>query len=192
MLMYELIVFLHVLAAVVLLGASLLATPAVNVWIRRASTATELRRWLSAGRPLAWINPVASLTILASGVYLASVGQWWGAPWVWTALVMWMANLVLAITVTGPTLENIARAIFASDSRFVSPQVDTMRNSQLWWFTSDVMAANDVAILFLMVTKPGLVSSIIVVLGANAVGIVLRGLADRMSLSRRRIVTDAR
>ena len=151
---YNIVVFVHVVSAVVLVGGGLLATPAVNSGIRRARTVTELRRWLGIGKPLDRIAPLSSMALLASGIYLASVGEWWGTPWVRLAGALWIVNATLASVAVKPSMDRLSRAAQATDNEEISPQMEALKDSRRLTVTPDVMLANDMGVLFLMVTKP--------------------------------------
>ena len=174
---YTLVVFIHVASAVVLVGGGLLVTPTVNEAIRRSSTISDLRRWLNIGRPLGLINPVSSIALLASGVYLASVGDWWTASWVQTAVVLWIVNAVLAGVVVKPSMRRVAQLAFGSVGEWIGPQLDAARRSPRLAAASDVMLAADVGVLFLMVVKPSgyltamaaVLVALLAVFGFNAV-----------------------
>jgi uncharacterized membrane protein len=165
---YDLVVFVHVVAAVVLVGGGLLATPTVNAAIRQAPTIPELRRWLTVGKPLGRVNPISSVTLLATGIYLASIGDWWGAPWVQVAVGLWVANSVLASTLLKPSMGAIARLAIDAEGEQIGPQLDAARRSPRLAVTEDVMLASDLGVLFLMVVKPaGYFAALLVVVMAQ-------------------------
>ena len=167
---YEIVVFVHVVSAVVLVGGGILATPTVNAALLRAPTISDLRRWLSVGRPLGRINPISSLTLLASGIYLASVGEWWGASWVQIAVGLWLVNALLAITFLKPSMGEIAHLAFDAEGEEIVPALETARRSPRLTVTSNVMLASDLGVLFLMVVKPSrYLSSFLVVVIAQLV-----------------------
>lgn len=168
---YDLVVFVHVLSAVVLVGGGLLATPAVDASIRRAETVSELRRWLTAGRPLGLISPISSIVLLASGIYLATTGDWWSAPWVQIAVVLWIVNAVVANLVVKPSHQRMAQLAF-SDVEEIGDELDEVRNSHGPRAASDAMLATDLGILFLMVVKPSAYLPAILVLVVAYVGLV--------------------
>ena len=151
---YSIVVFVHVVSAIVLVGGGLLATPAVNSGIERASTISELRRWLALGKPLDRINPASSMILLASGIYLASVGEWWGVAWVQLAGVLWAVNATLANVALRPSIARLARTAHGADGEDITPEVAKLKTSRKLALTTDVMLANDLGVLFLMVTKP--------------------------------------
>lgn len=151
---YDVVVFVHVLSAVTLLGGGILATPTIYAAIRRADTVADLRRWLAVGKPFGLINPLSSIALLASGVYLSSVSNRWGAAWVQVAVVLWLANTVLASAVLNPSMKALVQSAFASRNTSIGPDLARLQRSPRTAFTHQVMTANDVGVLFLMVTKP--------------------------------------
>lgn len=169
---YDLIVFVHVLSAVVLVGGGILATPAIRLAIRRATTASELRRWLTAGRPLGLIDPISSIVLLGSGIYLASTGDWWSAAWVHVAVVLWAANAGVANVVVSPHHRRLAQLAFSDGGEEIGPELDAVRNSPGPRAASDVMLASDLGVLFLMVMKPSGYLPAVLVLVAAYVGLV--------------------
>lgn len=181
---YDLIVFVHVLSAVVLVGGGILATPAIGAAIRRAATVSELQRWLTAGRPLGLIDPISSIVLLGSGIYLASTGDWWSAPWIQVAVVLWAVNAVLANVVVQPSHRRLAQIAFSDGGEAIGPELDEVRNSPGPRAASDVMLASDLGILFLMVVKPSGYLPVVLVLVVAYVGLVgwrlvRTGLPDR-------------
>ena len=151
---YNIVVFVHVMSAVVLIGGGLLATPVVHGGIRRAGTVSELRRWLSVGRPLDWIDPLSSIALLATGIYLASRGEWWGESWVRLAVALWVVNATLAGVAVKPSMSRLARLADIAESEQITPQMDTLKDSRNLTVITDLLLANDLGVLFLMVTKP--------------------------------------
>lgn len=151
---YDLIVFVHVLSAIALVGAGILATPTISDVIRRARTIDELRRWLAVGKRLGRINPLSSVALLASGAYLSSVSGWWGTAWIQVAVVLWIANAVMANAVINSAMTRLDRVAFTGDGDLIGPNLERLLRSPRTAFTHDVMIANDLGVLFLMVIKP--------------------------------------
>lgn len=174
---YDVIVFVHVLSAVTLVGGGLLATPAVSAGIRRARTVAELRRWLTLGRPLGRINPISSMTLLASGAYLSSVSNWWGAAWVQVAVVLWATNTLMAATIQNPSMKALAQGAFTSQDDWIGPDLERLQKAPRMALIHGVMLANDVGVLFLMVTKP--TSYLVAVLAIVGAQLIMFGISAR-------------
>lgn len=165
---YVLVVFIHIAAAVVLLGTSILGEPAVRAAARRASQPQELRAFLQIGQPIVVIAPAAAMVILASGIYLSSVGGFWRLGWVQVALTFWLVNAFLAGVVVRPAVKRVWEEATGSTDASIGGRLDDLRWSGVWTLGVDVMAANDAAMLYLMTMKPGLAGSLAVVVLANA------------------------
>ena len=180
MIPYTLVVFAHIAAAAVLVGGSLLAAPGVRAAVRRAGTAQEVRNYLTVGRPLSVINPVAALLVLVTGIYLTSVTHWWHMGWVQIATVVWFLNSVTARAVVEPAIHRLsAEAAVAADGA-IGERLHALRWSRRWSIGVDLLLANDAAVLYLMTAKPALLESILVVAVVNAL-LLATGAALRRS-----------
>jgi uncharacterized membrane protein len=84
--LYELVVFVHVAAAVALLSGSVLGSPAVRAAVRRAQSVQELRAALEIGRPLQLLEPGSAVVVLVTGLYLTRVADFWSLGWVQVAV----------------------------------------------------------------------------------------------------------
>jgi uncharacterized membrane protein len=165
---YDTVLFVHIVAAVVLVGGSLVATPAIRSAARRAGSVDELRLWLRFGRPFKTIDPVSSLTLVASGAYLATAGNWWAHAWVQAALALWVFNTVIAAGLQNPAIERLATAALETPAGPVTAELDALRSSRRWSATANILLANDLAVLYLMVSKAGYTAAIVTVAVAQA------------------------
>jgi len=169
MIPYELIVFVHIAAAVSLLSGSVFGSPAVRAAVRRARTTQEMRAYLAIGRPLLLIEPLSALIVLATGIYLAHVANFWSQGWVQVPLVFWFVNSVVAVRMVKPVMSRVAAEAAEAGEGPVGQRLDALRRSARWSFGGDLLLANDAAMLYLMALKPGLAGSLLVVVGANAI-----------------------
>lgn len=165
---YTLVVFIHIAAAVMLLATSILGEPGVRAAARRAADIKELRAYLAVGHPMATISPVAAVLLLASGIYLSSLGRFWSLGWVQVAVAFWVVNSVLAGAVMRPAMKRVQAEASTAGEGAVGPSLDRARWSPGWTWSVDLMAANDAAVLYLMTLRPGLAGSLAVVFLANA------------------------
>lgn len=166
---YQLVVFVHIAAGVLLLGTSILGEPAVRAAARRATEPWELGAYLQVGRRMAVLGPVAALALLASGLYLTSAGRFWSLGWLQVSLFFWLVNAFLAVVVVKPTVERLTAETSVTSAPGIDARLDELRWSSAWTWGVDIMAATDAAILYLMTAKPTLGGSVVVVLLANAV-----------------------
>jgi hypothetical protein len=164
--LYDLIVFVHVAAAVALLSGSVVGSPAVRAAVRRARSVQELRAVLAIGRPLQVLEPGAAAVVLATGVWLTSVANFWSLGWVQVAVAAWLVNAGVAGAVVKPAVKAVAgQAAIAPDGP-VGSHLDALRWSRHWSIGGDVLLANDAAMLWLMTMQPDLAGSLLAVAGA--------------------------
>ncbi len=163
--LYEQMVFVHAASAVALLSSSVVASPGVRAAVRRARTTQEVRAYLAIGRPLLMLEPAAAVVVLASGVYLASVANFWAQGWVQVAVAFWLANAVVAGAVVKPVIGCIAGQAATAVDGPVEQHLDALRWSPRWSFGGDLLMASDAAMLYVMTMKPGLAGSLWIVAG---------------------------
>lgn len=177
---YSLVLFVHITSAIALIGSSLFA-PLVRKLIVEAASAGELKTALHLARRSARFNPAISLVLLATGLYMGSLG-WWHQPWFRVALGAWFLNALLARLVVIRTAATLADAVFVKGEG-LSERVDQLRRSAAWTVAARVMLATDFALLFIMLNKPGLSESLLVLAGSIAALAVTAIRSGRISLS---------
>lgn len=164
--LYELIVFVHVAAAVALLSGSVLGSPAIRAAVRRAQSVQELRAALAIGRPLQALEPGSAVVVLVTGLYLTRVADFWSLGWVQVAIAAWLVNAGAAGAVVQPAVKAVAgQAAIAPDGP-VGPRLDALRWSRHWSIGGDVLLSSDAAMLWLMTMQPDLAGSLLAVAGA--------------------------
>jgi len=174
---YTLILFIHVLAATVLIGSSLF-TPLLRRAGQTAVSVAELRRSLELGRRAARGNPLAAFTLLATGIYLGK-DAWWAEAWFWVAIGAWLVNSALAAGVVQRTAQTLAIAASRAGDGPVGPEIDRLRRSRSWEHAEAVMRANDIALLYVMLDKPGLLGSLSVLVLASLASLTATLLRER-------------
>jgi uncharacterized membrane protein len=146
---YTALKFLHVLLAIVAVGANV----TYGVWITRASRDPRLLPFVLRGIKTLddrIANPAYGL-LLITGLAMLHLGEYtWTTPWLLTSLVLYGVVFVLALFGYTPTLR---RQIETLDSRgFESLEYRALASrAQL---IGMVLAILVVVIVFLMVTKP--------------------------------------
>ena len=150
--LYELLLFVHIIAVVVWVGGSVtLQLISMRVMkagdpARRASLAGDME-WLGAR-----VFTPASGIVLLFGIFLVLNGNWeWGEPWIGAGLAIWVVSTVLGIAFFGPEVGRVQTLAGAEGPD--SPAVTARINRLL------LVARVDLALLvlavFLMSTKPG-------------------------------------
>ena len=166
---YSLVLFVHVVAAVALVGHSL-TTPISRAVLREARTVRDVGRLAAFEHRLSRWNPAIALVLLASGVYLGSAGWWWQG-WFYVSIAAWLVNSALAARIVGPGVAALAAAADAAGDGPVPPGVDALRRSTRLAVASQVMLGADIAILFIMMNKPTTLGSL-AILGAVTAALV--------------------
>lgn len=167
--LYDLLVFVHIAAAVALLSGSVVGSPAVRAAVRRARTTQEMRAYLGIGRPLPLLEPASALVVLATGVYLTGVASFWSQGWVQVAIAFWLVNSAVAGGMVKPVIRRVVAQAATLPDGPVGQHLDALRWSARWSIGGDLLLANDAAMLYLMTMKPGLAESLLVVAAANVV-----------------------
>lgn len=182
--LYSSLAFIHVLAATVLVGSSLFG-PMTRRGLRRAASVGEARNWLTFEQRMTMANPIAALIVLATGLYLGSMG-WWGFAWFITAVVLWVADTVVAVAVMKKTYGALEKSLVGDVTDPVPGPADRLRRSMALDIGGGFLLASDVAVLFLMLRKPGLELA----LGAVAAAFLVLGIVT-VKLGRSRRVASA-
>ena len=185
---YDLLVFVHIAAAVLLLGGSVVGSPAVRAAVRRARTTEEMRAYLAIGRPLLVLEPASALVVLATGIYLTTVDNFWSLGWVQVATAGWLVNAAVAGAMVKPAISAVAAHVATQSDGSVGEHLHAFRWSWRWSVGGDVLLANDAAMLYLMTMKPELADSLLVVAAANGVAAGARVLGP---VFRRAVATSA-
>ncbi|MDQ3569510.1 MAG: DUF2269 family protein [Actinomycetota bacterium] len=150
--MYELLLFVHIVAVVVWVGGSF-TMQVLSSRVRRSGDAAHRAAF---GEEMEWIGSKvftpASGIVLLFGILLVINGNWgWGEPWVGAGLLIWLVSTVIGAAFFGPELGRIGQLAAAEgpDSPAVNARVERLL----------LVARIDLALLILaillMATKPG-------------------------------------
>lgn len=165
---YGFALFVHVTAAIVLVGWSAAAHLTVAL-IPRAGTVDGIRshvRWLAAMARTS--GPLAGVVLLA-GLYLTFAGDWWGRGWPVVSLVLFAVAGTLASTVVDPAVRRLAQRADDLPDGPVTPAVLAVLADPMLTRVTWLLAGADLAIVFLMTNKPGwTVSLVAAALGLTA------------------------
>lgn len=157
---YTGILFLHIAAAVLLLGTSIVGEPVVRAAARRADRAGEVSTFLSIGHRMTTISPPAALLVLISGVYLTTVGRNWTLGWIQVSVALWLINSFVAAVVVKSATQQVSEEADAAPEAPVGPGLDRLRWAGGWTWGGDLLAVNDAVMLYVMVIKPTLAGSV--------------------------------
>jgi hypothetical protein len=167
---YSVVVFIHVLAAILLVGSSLFG-PLLGMALRRAGTVGSLREWAQYFALVVKVTGPAAGIVLVSGLYLGFAGDWWGSGWLEVSLGLFILAGVGAVGVLDPAAKRLVESSEAAPDGPVTAELDQLRRHRRTSSVESMMLATDVSIVFLMTNKPGLMGS----LGVVAVAWILGG-----------------
>ncbi|MEA4908490.1 MAG: DUF2269 family protein [Chloroflexi bacterium] len=149
--LYSILKWIHVLAAVLAVGAN--AT--YGVWITRAARRPQDLSFTLRG--IQWIddrmaNPAYALS-LVSGLLMVWVGRLnLATPWLLTSLVLYVLLVLLGLLGYTPTLRQQIRALESQGPD--APRYQALARRGIW--LGIILAVLAMAVLFLMVVKPPL------------------------------------
>lgn len=155
------ILLLHITAGFLMVGSSMFS-PLTRRAILSARTVDALRAWLDFAHRASRANPVVALTLLGTGIYLGAAG-WWNQAWFYVALAAWVVNSVLSVAVIERSTNVLARAAGRSGAGPLEPELEEMRANPVWDVAEEIVRANDLAMIVVMVVKPSLVESCLIV-----------------------------
>ena len=149
--MYELLKYIHILAAMVWVGGAF-TLQIYGIYVSRSNDQTAIARF---GRDVSVVGgrvfPLASIILLIAGVLMV-VQRWsFGQTWILVALILWIASLLAGILFIGPKSGKVGE-LFAAEgpnstaARALMSQVFLVARIELVSFA---------VIVFLMVFKPG-------------------------------------
>jgi hypothetical protein len=159
--------FLHVVSALGLTAA--FGAEAVGLaGLRRARSADEALVWLRSRRWVLLIGPASIGLVLATGIYL-TVAEWGADAWIVVSLVSLVALAGIGGVLTGVPMARITPAV----ERASGPLPEELRHdlrSPLLTVSIMTRIAITVGIVFLMVQKPALLTSLVTIILAAGIG----------------------
>ena len=176
--LYTLGKYIHIVAAIVLVGSYLLA-PVVHGFIRGATDVRALRALARLQQYAITASGPAAVLVLASGVYMTLAGWSFAQSWIAVAIVLFVANGALAMSVVDPHVKKLlAAADEAADGPPDRDLTDLLHDARVVGALRIVVGI-DVAIIFLMVNQPGWAGSVAAAGTGLALGASLAALASR-------------
>jgi uncharacterized membrane protein len=180
MTLYSFALFVHILGALVLFGALGLEWVAL-LSLRRVDTAEQAGEWLKVFALFPRIYPFAWGAILLAGLYMTAA-VWKGAGWIIVALVGVVVLAAAGGALTARRMASLTQGIAREKGVLSSGLRATLHNPYLL-AVFQVRLAFTLGIVFLMVTKPGLVAGLLDMGAATVLGLLstlpLRGSARR-------------
>ncbi len=151
--LHEWLAFLHILAAVVWVGAAV-TTSAV---IMRANRNPDRAVVAGLAQQLEWVGPrligPSALVVVAAGIWITIIEDWvdFAQTWIWLSLVLVAVSMVLGMGYFGPEGRRIGRIVAERGPEH--PEVRQRMDRLLMLNGLDLVIL--VVVIWLMVFKPG-------------------------------------
>jgi hypothetical protein len=173
--LYEVVLFLHITAAVLTFGVAAV----MHVLLARLRSATDVRQvrdQMPLLKGLGPLFPVGALLILAFGAYLVQIaddgeGISWSDGWVIAAIVGLVAMEAVGGAVIARREKVLHDAVEAAPDGPVSGDIAALIHDKGIWYGSHFATAEAFGIVLLMTTKPSGVTSALVLVVAGLIGV---------------------
>ena len=176
--LYTVMKFVHIAAAIVLVGSYLLA-PVLHGTIRGATDVRALRALARLQHRVITASGPAAALVLAAGVYMTFAGWSFTDGWIVVSIALFVTNGTLAMSVVDPHVKKLLAATDeASDGPPNVTLIGIMHDTKVLR-AMRVVVGIDLAIIFLMVNKPGWAGSVAVAVAGLALGVSLAAMASR-------------
>lgn len=168
--LYEPVLVVHVIAAVLLIGGGLLLVGA-GVGLTSLVHARELRPWAALARGSAPLAVGAGVALFASGGHLAGTSWSFAEGWI-TVSAGWLAVLGIATLVLYRRLGALAEELRETDDGEVPASLGARLRSPATWAIAHALVLGGIAFIPVMVLKTGFAGSAGWLLGGSATGVV--------------------
>jgi len=174
--MFQLVLFGHLTAVALLFAAGGIALTTL-LRIRDARDVAQLRIALGNGPLISILFPLASVGVIATGAALVKLaGIPVTTPWLDLSVALTLTLVVVGATVTGPRLQNVARAAAQAPGPALDARLDKLRNDPVMHLVELLSISEAVGLLFLMSNRPDAAGSLVTIAAA-----LLGGLATYTS-----------
>lgn len=168
----NLALFVHLLGVVTLFGGITIIQLG-GARLRGASTIEEVRLWLGLVRVTGGMFPAALLLLLATGLYLTSEAWTFETPWVAVSIAGLLILPLLGRGVLGRQMAAIGRTAADAETGAVPAEIRQLVTAPAGWQAAFALNGIALGILWLMAIKPGLIHSLVVVVGMGLLGAVV-------------------
>jgi hypothetical protein len=176
--LYPIVLFLHIISAIgVCIGISVLLLGVAL--LRRAQRVEQVRSTLVFATTAFAIAGFSMLLLLAAGFYLALSAWSLRTSWIAVTLISLLLMIALGAGLIGPRMRAIVMATRESPDGSLTSQLSAHIHDPLLFTVLLIQAVLLLGIVFLMTTKPGLASSIIVMVVALVLGLASGVLVSR-------------
>ena len=151
--LYQWIVYLHILAVFAFLLAHGAAT-AITFKLRGERQVERIRALLDLSASMRILGSVSLLVLILAGIILGFMGAWWGHGWMWTALILLVLMSVAMSVLASRPLAQARRLLAASSLAEVDQQLSALLAAPNPVVLSAIGGIGIAIILWLMQFKP--------------------------------------
>ena len=169
---YNVLLFAHILGAVVLVGGSLMG-PLVMRRLRTATSVASLRTVAGIVHAVSKASGPSAGLVLIAGVGMVLSNWSFGDGWIAVSLSLFVLSGVLAMAVADPVLKRLVTLAEETPEGPVTPELRELVHDPKMSAAHNVLLTVDVVIVALMTLKPGLAVSAAMALAAIAAGVAL-------------------
>lgn len=165
---YSIVLFVHIVGVLGLFVALGLEWTGLRQ-IRNATVPEQVRSWMGILKSTRGAGFASMLTTVITGIYmiLADTGL---VPWLYVSIAALVLVILLAVMLTGPRMAALVQAM-AMGKVTLSGAFYRAANSSLLILSIQTRIAIALGIVFLKITKPGLIGSLLVMGIATVLGI---------------------
>lgn len=167
---HTLTVYLHVIGAFIMFGGLMIEIIGFDR-LRKATTTSEVAGSLSFFRALPTTYPIAATTLLVTGLYL-TISEWGWHGWIVVSLVMLTAIAAVGSTIGGKKYPAIGMAT-ARTPGGVSDDLRRLLDDRVLSVSLFTRSGVALGIVYLMVAKPPLVTSLIAIAVMGLAGLLV-------------------
>ena len=125
-----------------------------------------------------------AVVVLATGVYLAFAGDWWGAGWPVVSLVLFALGGAAATVLVDPRVARLRTAMRELPDGLVTPEMGIRLVDPTLRLAGSVLVGADLTIVLLMTNKPGWTGAVTAAVVGLTLGAVAGVLANRTTRGR--------
>jgi len=167
---YEWGLFLHLLGVFLVSGGAV-SSILILAMLRRSETVQDVRMWANLAAIVDRIFPVATILLLATGIWLVSDGDWsWSDGWINVSLIGLILIALAGFLIATRKIVAIDRAAADAPDGPVPQVLAAQITDPMLFATTHAATLGTLAIIWNMTTKPGDAQAGIVFVAAIIVG----------------------
>jgi uncharacterized membrane protein len=168
---YHVVLYIHIVSLLVGFSAGMIETVCL-LKLRAAETLADAAPWGQLAGQIEKAFPVAIVGLYATGAYMTSHFWTWGTSWIVLPIVGLAVLSLQGPLVAGRRGHAVKQALMANGPGPLGPEARRMTRDRALWIAGLSNEALVLALIWLMVEKPGWAGGIAALVIAYAVGTV--------------------